>query len=310
MQRILSLFLLSVLIVACVPVAPAGTIPENNAAGSAAEETPATAEEPASEEGALEPVHADFDPANFTNATVIDNEWSPLLPGMQWVYEGESLDGDEMVSHRIEFTVTDLTKEIDGVRAVVAWVVDIMNGEEIVESELSFYAQDDQGAVWYLGEYPEEYEEGELVAAPTWISGMEEAKAGVKMVKDPQVGQTVYFQGWGPAVEWSDFGIVKEFADEVCVPVDCYQDVLVIDETSLDEVEAGAFQQKFYARGIGNMHVEWTGEDANQETLDMVEFVAQIDAETMADVRALALEQEARAYENSPDVYGATTPME
>jgi len=272
----------------------------------AAAEEVATA---STEETTMEPIHADFDPANFTNSTVIDNEWSPLLPGMQWVYEGESLDGEEIVAHRIEFTVTDLTKEIDGVRILVAWVVDLINGEEIVESELSFYAQDDEGAVWYLGEYPEEYEDGEFVIAPTWISGIEEAKAGLKMVKDPQLEQPIYFQGWAPAVEWSDFGIVKEFVDEVCVPVDCYQDVLVIDETSLDEVEMGAFQQKFYARGVGNMYVEWTGEDASQETLELVAFT-QIDAETMAEVRALALEQEARAYENSPEVYGTTAPME
>lgn len=297
MQKTLSLCVLIVLAVACVPVAPAGTIPEQS--GTV----------PAAEEVAIEPIHADFDPANFTNSTLIDNEWSPLLPGMHWAYEGESLDEDEMVAHRIEFTVTDLSKEINGVPVVVAWVVDLINGKEIVESELSFYAQDDEGSVWYLGEYPEEYEEGELVAAPTWIAGIEDARAGVKMVPEPQLGQPIYFQGWAPAVEWSDFGIVKEFVEELCVAVDCYQNVLVIDESSLDEVEAGAFQQKFYAQGVGNMYVEWTGEDANQETLELVEFT-QIDADTMAEVRALALEQEARAYENSPEVYGTTAPME
>ena len=262
-------------------------------------------EESESEEAAIEPLFAGFDPANFTNSTTIDNEWSPFVPGMHWAYEGETVEDGESIPHRIEFTVTDLTKEINGVQTVVAWVVDISE-DEVVESELSFYAQDDDGAVWYFGEYPEEYEEGELVDAPTWIAGLEEAQPGVKMVKEPQTTTPIYFQGWAPAVEWSDFGVVRDLVDEVCVPVDCYPEVLVIDESSLEEV--GAFQQKFYARGIGNIHVEWTGEDASKETLDMIEF-SQLDADAMAEVNALALEQEARAYEQSPDVYGLTAPI-
>lgn len=273
--------------------------PEEESAGAAAEEEGGDA-------GAIEPEFAEMDPANFTNSTVIDNEWMPTLPGMHWAYEGETIEDGESVPHRIEFTVTDLTKEIDGVKTVVAWVVDISDGE-VVESELSFYAQDDDGAVWYFGEYPEEYEEGELIAAPTWISGQAEAKAGVKMVKEPTLDTPVYYQGWGPAVEWSDFGIVARMGEEVCVAVDCYTDVLVINESSLGEPDA--FQQKFYARGVGNISVEWTGEDASKETLEMVIF-EDLDADAMAEIHQLAMEQEARAYENSPDVYGQTAPME
>ena len=101
-----------------------------------------------------------------------------------------------------------------------------------------------RSSVWYFGEYPEEYENGQFVAAPTWLAGIEEARAGVKMVKNPQRETPIYFQGWAPAVEWSDFGIVASMIYEICVPVDCYQDVLIIDESSLEEVEVSAFQQK------------------------------------------------------------------
>lgn len=258
------------------------------------------------DEMSIEPVFPDFDPANFTNSTTIDNAWTPLLPGMHWVYDGETIEDGESIPHQIEFTVTDLTKEIDGVRTVVAWVVDISE-DEVVESEISFYAQDDDGTVWYFGEYPEEYDGGELVAAPGWISGIEEARPGIKMVKEPQLDTPIYFQGWAPEVDWSDFGLVARMGEEVCENGTCYEDVLVIDESSLEEI--GAFQQKFYARDVGNIRVEWSGDDANQETLQLVEF-EQLDADAMAEVRALALEQEARAYENSPDVYGQTSPME
>ena len=285
--------------------ATAAPTEEEAAEGEAAEGE--AAEATTMEEGSMvEPEFAEMDPANFTNSAVIDNAWMPMLPGMHWAYEGETIEDGESVPHRIEFTVTDLTKEIDGVQNIVAWVVDISN-DEVVESELSFYAQDDDGTVWYFGEYPEEYEDGELIAAPTWIAGQEEAKAGVKMVKEPTLDMPVYYQGWGPAVEWSDFGKVARMGEEVCVAVDCYQDVLVIDESSLGE--EGAFQQKFYARDVGNISVEWTGEDASKETLEMVVF-AELDADALAEIHQLAMEQEARAYENSPDVYGQTAPME
>ena len=56
------------------------------------------------------------------------------------------------------FTVTDLTKEINGVRTVVLWDRDI-NAGKLLEGELAMWAQDDDGNVWLLGEYPEEYDE-------------------------------------------------------------------------------------------------------------------------------------------------------
>jgi hypothetical protein len=229
-----------------------------------------------------------------------------MKPGMRWAYEGITVEDGESIPHRIEFTVTDLTKEIAGVRTVVAWLVDYSD-DELVEAELAFYAQDDDGNVWYLGEYPEEYEEGELVAAPTWIAGLLDAKPGIKMMADPQLGMPNYFQGWGPAVEWSDYSQVDQVGQETCVPVDCYQDVLVMAESSLDEV--GIFQLKYYAPGVGEVRTGWRGADATQEELELVELV-QLSPEDLTEARAKALELEKHAYEVSQHVYARTPPAE
>src|SRR6266498_5807895 len=118
---------------------------------------------------APEPQFTDFDPAKFTRSTNIDNEWYPLRPGTRWVYEGYTTERRKQVPHRLQFTVTDLTKEILGVRTVVAYIEDFSDGE-LVEKEIAFYAQDDGGNVWYFGEHPEEYKAGEFVEAPTWIA--------------------------------------------------------------------------------------------------------------------------------------------
>jgi hypothetical protein len=249
----------------------------------------------------------DFDPANFSNSTDINNEWMPMEPGTRWVHEGTAVDDEgNNLNRRIEFTVTGLTKEIAGVRTVVAWIVDY-NDDEIVEKEIAFYAQDKDGNVWYLGEYPEEFENGEFVKASPWIHGIEDARAGIKMVTEPALGMPSYFQGWGPAVDWSDYGQVDQMGQETCVPVDCYQDVLVIAESSLGEVDA--YQLKYYARGVGEVQVGWKGEDATQEDLKLVELV-QLSPEELAEIDAMTLELEKHAYEISKGVYDQTAPIE
>ncbi|MCU1539231.1 MAG: hypothetical protein JWM01_178, partial [Arthrobacter sp.] len=69
-------------------------------------------------------------------------------------------------------TLTGLTKKIDGVNTVVVRDRDNSDGG-LAESELAFFAETKKGTVWLFGEYPEEYEDGKLIRAPsTFISGM------------------------------------------------------------------------------------------------------------------------------------------
>ena len=248
----------------------------------------------------------EFDPANFDNPTNIDNLWLPLKPGTQRVYEGSTEDSGFTIPHRLVFTITDLTKVVEGVRTVVAWVEDYSD-EELVEAELAFYAQDNDGAVWYLGEYPEEYENGQFVAAPSWIAGFKGAKPGIKMRKEPYEGMPSYSQGWGPAVNWTDYGQVDQMGVEVCVPFECYQDVLVIAESSQDETDA--FQLKYYASGVGEVQVGWRGDDATKEILKLVDLV-QLDPAALADARTQALNLEKNSFERSKEVYANSSPLE
>ncbi len=267
-------------------------------------EAPENGESDDGETASIEPVHEDFESAVFDDPTTVDNEWFPLTPGNRLILDGITVEEGETLDHRIEFTVIDLTKEIDGVETVVAWIEDYSD-DELVEAELAFYAQDNDGNVWFFGEYPEEYEDGEFVAAPAWIPGAAEARAGIKMYADPALDLPPYFQGWGPAVEWSDFGRVEAIGEETCVELDCFE-VLVIAESSLEE--EGIFQLKSYARGVGNVQVDFRGDDETQEQLEVVDF-GPISPAELEEYRALALAMEARAYEFSPDVYGTTQPL-
>ena len=252
-----------------------------------------------------EPTTENFYTAIFDDPTTIDNEWFPFTPGTHWVYEGTSVDGEDTIEHRIEFTVTDLIKEVAHVRTRVAWIVDYSDGE-LVEKEIAFYAQANDGTVWYLGEHPEEYEDDELVEAPTWMHGLDQAVAGIKMPGQPRLGTPSFSQGWAPSVEFTDRGQIAAIVDKFCIADDCYPGLLIIEEYNLEEPDA--FQLKYYAPGIGNVATRWRGEDPSQEELDLVEF-SQLGDAALAEIRAEALALEAHAYEISPEVYGLTRPI-
>jgi hypothetical protein len=247
---------------------------------------------------------ADFDSAQFDDPTHITNTWFPLTPGRQIVLDGVAEEAGLEFSHQIIFTVTDLTKEIYGIQTVVAWIEDYSDGD-LVEAELAFYAQANDGTVWFMGEHPEVYEYGVMVEAPTWISGYKGALPGISMNANPVAGMPSYSQGWGPAVNWTDRAQVIETGVEVCVPVGCYDNVVVIEE--FNKTEPDAFQIKYWAPGVGNIKVGWRGDDANHEDLEMVEL-NELSAEEMAEIRATALEMEAHAYEISKEVYALTEP--
>ncbi len=248
---------------------------------------------------------ADITTATFSNPTVVDNPWLPLRPGQRWVFEGITVEDGEEIPHRVEFHVTDLTKMIDGIESIVMWDLDFSEGV-LVEAELAFFAQDDAGNVWHMGEYPEEYEGGRIIDNPSWFAGLEGALAGYQMLANPQPGTPSYSQGWGPAVDWTDRGQVDALGVEVCTLDQCYQDALVIAEWALDERAFGV-QLKSYARDVGNIKVGIRGIDATQEELNLVAFET-MDEATMNAVRRSALELEASGYENS-EVYGLTEPL-
>lgn len=249
-----------------------------------------------------------FDPKAFDRPTTIDNQWIPMKPGTRLTYQGTTIEDDGTpVPHRVVITVTDLTKVISGVRTVVSWDLDY-SADALVEAELAFFAQDNDGNVWRIGEYPEEYEDGKYVAAPAWLHGIEEAVAGIEMRAKPERGTPSYSQGWGPAVNFTDRGQVDQIDQKTCVPLKCYEDVLVIAEVS--GAEKDAQQLKYFARGVGNIRIGWRGKgEKTKETLELVQ-VEQLGPETLAKARAKALKLEKSAYSRSKSVYAQTTPAD
>jgi hypothetical protein len=279
-------------------VAACGTETGNDTAVEAA--APSTTAKPANDV-----TEADFDRRNFPTVAKVDNQWYPLVPGTQYVLEGRSNRGEGVLPHRVVFTVTDLAKVVDGVATVVLWDRDINEGE-LEEAELAFQAQDNDGNVWLLGEYPEEYEDGQFkTAESTWFAGLEGAKAGVLMRANPRPGTPSYLQGLAPKIEFQDRAKVSKTGLRTCTPLKCYDDVLLIDEWNPLE-PADGHQLKYYAAGAGNVRVGAVG-DPEAEELVLVK-VEHLGPAALAKARAEALKLERHAYKVSRSLYGRTPP--
>jgi hypothetical protein len=228
----------------------------------------------------------------FSEPTNVDNRYFSLVPGTEFVYDGTVVEGGETLRHRVVFTVTGVTKVINGVRTVVAWDRDFTDGE-LQEAELAFFAQDDSGTVWNFGEYPEEFDNGEFVGAPsTWVDGVAGAKGGIHMLTRPTVGAT-YEEGRVPNIDFLDVSTVVQTDARTCVPAGCFSHVVVVDETSPLDPESG-HQIKYYAPSVGLVRVSAQGGDS-QEFLTLTRVV-QLGTAKQISACAAALTMDRRAY--------------
>ena len=185
----------------------------------------------------------EFDPANFAGDP-IDNPYFPLEPGTTFIYRGES-DG---APTREVMTVTSDTKEILGITATVVHHLAYEDGV-LVEETFDWFAQDQDGNVWYLGEDTKELDEdGNVIStAGSWEAGVDGAEAGIIMLADPTKGDRYrqeFYEG-----EAEDMAQVIGFEDNVCVQYGCFDNVLVTKEWT--PLERGVVEHKYYASGVG-----------------------------------------------------------
>jgi hypothetical protein len=228
----------------------------------------------------------------------------PLAVGTEFTYRGRIVQDGESKPHSVTFTVTDLSKMVDGVPTVVAWDRDFLEGE-LQEQELAFFAQDDQGNVWNFGEYPEEYENGKFTGAPsTWIRGVDGAYGGIHMLSQPRDGMK-YREGLVPAIEFDDVSAVTRTGQQDCLAGTCYKQVLVVDETSPNDPASG-HQIKYYSPPTGLIQVGARGGDS-QEFLKLTS-VRHLGQAEMAKIRTEVKAMDQRAYKIK--VYRTTKPVQ
>lgn len=187
-----------------------------------------------------EPV--DLDPADFT--TEIDNPYFPVTPGTRLTYRESGPEGE------LEVVVihTNATKLIgNGVTARVVRDTVTLDGE-IVEDTFDWYAQDNEGTVWYLGEDTAEFEDGEISStAGSFEAGVDGALPGIVMPAHPAPGMKYrqeYYEG-----EAEDNGEVLSVLEMADVPFGHFDELVLTKDTI--GLEPDVLSYKLYAKGIG-----------------------------------------------------------
>ena len=179
----------------------------------------------------------------------VDNSWFPLTPGTAFVYRGVQ-DGEP---GRDIVTVTGLSKVIQGVRCTVVYDRVYLRGR-LFERTSDWYAQDDRGNVWYLGESTAELDRNGRVKSTegSWEAGVDGAVAGILMPAHPKVGQAFrqeFYKG-----EAEDHSQVLSVSARVRVPFTSSNTGLLTKEWT--PLEPGVVDHKLYVRGIGEVKEE------------------------------------------------------
>jgi hypothetical protein len=201
-----------------------------------------------------------FDAANFPGGA-IDNPLFPLPVGRILTYEADTEDGLE--TNTVE--ITSQTKVILGVTCVVVHDQVYLDGE-LTEDTLDWFAQDQDGNVWYMGEDSKELVGGVVVStAGSWEGGVDGATPGIVMWGTiPDVGLT-YRQEYyaGEAEDMATILATDEMAD---VPYGMFSGCLKTGEFT--PLEKDTYEEKYYAPGIGDV-LEVDQDDVRTELVDV-----------------------------------------
>jgi hypothetical protein len=238
-----------------------------------------------------------FDPKDFVDPLSGQNSWYPLVPGTQTLRDGSITRGSRKLKHELRVTVTDVTKEINGVRAVLVLDQDI-DAKQVGEASVDYLAQDKFGNVWYMGSYTEIYEGGQLVNAPdAWLAGKSGAKPGVWMMADPKEGlRYVQAQTRQETIRAE----VAKVGDRKCTPFKCFKALAILEDGS---------EFKYFGPGVGHIATEPNYSGGEQEIEELVNVV-KLTPKGLAEYSNEALKLDKRARKEAKGVFGNSDPAQ
>ncbi len=187
-----------------------------------------------------------FARAKFSHPREITNPYLPLASLKQDILEGK--EGSKEL--RIERTIKpDIHKAFKVGRQTVEALVmedrEFENGK-LSEVTLDYFAQADDGSVYYLGEDVDEYKDGKVVGhSGAWLYGVQTKVPGVLMPGNPKVGDKFRSEDV-PGITTEDNEVLS-LSETVTVPAGIFANCLKMKEVLSDR----AVEYKVYARGVG-----------------------------------------------------------
>ena len=211
-----------------------------------------------------------IDPADFVAG--IDHQYLNFVTGTTFTYEGETEDGLET----IVVEVTDDIRQIMGVNCTVVWDRVWLEGE-LIEDTYDWYAQHQNGDVWYFGEDSTSWEDGIPSTEGSWEAGVDGALPGILMKADPKPGDSYrqeYYEG-----EAEDMAKVLRLNASASVPYGDFEDCLKTKEWT--PLESG-IEHKYYSPGTGLLlEVGLKGKNERVELVDISVALPEISSLTV-----------------------------
>ena len=199
----------------------------------------------------------DLGKPSFSRSTEITNPLNPISNLRSTVLLGH-VDGKPF---RTETTLLPGSRTIEWygekVQAQISQYMAYLDGR-LEEVAIDFYAQADDGSVWYLGEDVYDYENGAVALTEgTWLAGRDGPGAMI-MPAEPKVGD-VYRPENAVGIVFEEV-TVKSVGETVQGPRGPVRGAIVTDELHSD----GSHEDKIFAPGYGEFR---TGGDGDLEAL-------------------------------------------
>lgn len=192
---------------------------------------------------------------DFTNPTVIDNKYFPLVPGTRTTYKTTEGEDEELII----LDVLSDTRQVMGVTTVVVRDRVYIDGDEntgiLIEDTHDWYAQDDAGNVWYMGETVDNFDEdtGEFVDnGGSWEAGVGGAQPGIQMKASPRFGDSYHQEFW--AGEAEDLAAIVGV--DVALTLENGASFNTLKFKEWNPLEADSTEFKYYAPGVGFVREE------------------------------------------------------
>lgn len=183
-------------------------------------------------------------PQHFTSSTALTNPYFTFEAGKTYIYEGQTEDGLE----HTEVRRLENTRVVMGITCVVVNDKVWLNGT-LIEDTDDWYAQDNDGNVWYMGEDVDNFNNDGTFKdhGGAWEAGVDGAKPGIVMPANPQVGmayrQEYYFN------EAEDEAAIIQLGVSITTPFGAFENCIKTREWT--ELEPDVNENKIYAPGIG-----------------------------------------------------------
>lgn len=189
----------------------------------------------------------------FTRPLEITNPFLPLASLKQDILEGKKMRIERTAKPEVHktFKIGDQTIE-----ALAVEDREFGADGKLTEATLDYFAQDDAGNVYYLGEDVDEYKNGKISGhSGAWLLGKDTQTPGLLMPAHPKVGDQFRSEDV-PKITWEADEVVS-VSETVTVPAGTFQNCVKIKEVTSD----GDTEYKLYARGVGCVkEVESDGE--------------------------------------------------